>query len=173
MLRAFNTLEKVLQTRTFLVGERITFADISVAAVVQRAAGLTLDPPTRAKYPSLLRLVETVVNQPLLKDIYGPLELPDKQASFVPPPKETKKKEEKPQVEKAPKAEKPKKKEEEDDEEDDDLIPKEEPKPKNPLDFLPKSSFNLEDWKRAYSNMDTRGSGGSLEWFYEQCVKIR
>ena len=53
------------------------------------------------------------------------------------------------------------------DEEDDDDVPAE-PKVKNPLDDLPKSNFNLEDWKRAYSNMDTRGSGGSLEWFYEK-----
>ena len=55
----------------------------------------------------------------------------------------------------------------EEDEEEDDLI-KEEPKAKNPLDSLPKSTFNLEDWKRAYSNKETRGAGGSLEWFYQK-----
>jgi len=38
---------------------------------------------------------------------------------------------------------------------------------KNPLDDLPKSTFNLEDWKRAYSNKETRGAGGAIEWFYE------
>jgi len=54
-------------------------------------------------------------------------------------------------------------KEEEEEEEED--VPKEEPKAKNPLDSLPKSDFNLEDWKRAYSNLDTRGAGGSIEWF--------
>ena len=43
-----------------------------------------------------------------------------------------------------------------------------EPKVKNPLDDLPKSAFNLEEWKRQYSNLDTRGAGGSLEWFYEK-----
>jgi len=36
---------------------------------------------------------------------------------------------------------------------------------------LPKSSFNLEDWKRAYSNMETRGEGGSIQWFYEKFDK--
>jgi len=41
------------------------------------------------------------------------------------------------------------------------------PKVKNPLDDLPKSTFNLEDWKRAYSNKDTRGPGGAIEWLYE------
>ena len=58
----------------------------------------------------------------------------------------------------------------EDDDDDFDDKPVEEPKAKNPLDLLPKSTFNLEDWKRAYSNMDTRGAGGSLEWFYQQYV---
>lgn len=81
------------------------------------------------------------------------------------------KKEEKPKEAPKPKAaEKAKPKKEEAEEEDDD-IPKEEPKPKNPLDFLPKSSFNLEDWKRKYSNFDTRGTGGSLEWFYEKYIR--
>lgn len=76
------------------------------------------------------------------------------------------KKEEKPKPEKAPqpvKAVAPA----ENDEEDEPLVP-EEPKAKNPLDSLPKSNFNLEDWKRAYSNLDTRGPGGSLEWFYSK-----
>jgi elongation factor 1-gamma len=43
------------------------------------------------------------------------------------------------------------------------------PKIHNPLNDLPKS-FNLEVWKRAYSNLDTRGPGGALEWFYERYV---
>jgi elongation factor 1-gamma len=64
-------------------------------------------------------------------------------------------------------AEKAPKKKEAEDEEEEPLVPAE-PKVKNPLDDLPKSNFNLEDWKRAYSNMDTRGPGGALEWFYEK-----
>ncbi|KAG9126041.1 hypothetical protein FRC07_005128 [Ceratobasidium sp. 392] len=30
------------------------------------------------------------------------------------------------------------------------------------------SNFNLEDWKRAYSDMDPRGDAGSRKWFYEK-----
>ncbi|KAG6808838.1 hypothetical protein H0H93_016425, partial [Arthromyces matolae] len=82
---------------------------------------------------------------------------------FVPPPKE--KKEPKPAAAAAPKAEKPKKEKEVEEEEEPDVPP--EPKARNPLDDLPKSTFNLEDWKRQYSNNDTRGAGGSLEWFYK------
>jgi elongation factor 1-gamma len=45
------------------------------------------------------------------------------------------------------------------------LVPAE-PVAKNPLDDLPKSNFNLEQWKRQYSNLDTRGE--ALPWFYEK-----
>ncbi|KAI0702824.1 elongation factor 1-gamma [Cerioporus squamosus] len=162
-IRSFKTLESYLSTRTFLVGERITLADITIASVIQRALTTTLDAPLRAELPNVIRHFETIVNQPSLKPIFGETQYIEKALAFTPPPKE--KKEAKPAAAPAPKAEKPKKKEEEEEEEDDIL--KEEPKAKNPLDSLPKSSFNLEDWKRAYSNKDTRGPDGSLEWFYK------
>ncbi|KAI0920739.1 hypothetical protein AcW1_002400 [Taiwanofungus camphoratus] len=162
--RGLKTVEQHLATRTFLVTERITLADITLASIVQRFVAISIDAPMRAQLPNVVRHLETVVNQPRLKDIFGATEYCEKAAQYTPPPKE--KKEAKPTPAPAPKAEKkPKAKEE--DEEEDDLVPKEEPKAKNPLDLLPKSSFNLEDWKRAYSNKDTRGAGGSIEWFYQ------
>ncbi|KAI0791076.1 elongation factor 1-gamma [Abortiporus biennis] len=164
--RSLATLEKHLSTQTFLVTERITLADITLASAIQRAVTITIDPALRAQFPNVIRHLETIVNQPALKDIFGPLNYCEKAAQFVPPPKE--KKEPKPAPPAAPKAEKKPKKEEED--EEDDLVPKEEVK-KNPLDSLPKSTFNLEDWKRAYSNKDTRGPGGSLEWLYQNFDK--
>ncbi|CAL1698431.1 unnamed protein product [Somion occarium] len=169
--RSLNTLEKHLSTRTFLVNERITLADITVASVIQRAVSLVIDAPLRAKLPSIIRHLETVVNQSAIKPIFGEIQYAEKAIQFVPPPKE--KKEPKLAAAAAPKAEKKaeKKPKKEEDEEEDDLVPKEEPKAKNPLDFLPKSTFNLEDWKRAYSNKDTRGPGGALEWFYQNFDK--
>ncbi|KAJ3009260.1 hypothetical protein NUW54_g2841 [Trametes sanguinea] len=160
-IRSFKTLEAHLATRTFLVNERITLADIFMAAIIQRALLVTLDAPLRAQFPNIIRHFETIVNQPQLKDIFGKTEYIDKALAFTPPPKE--KKEAKPAAAPAPKAAKPAKEEEEEDD-----VPKEEPKAKNPLDSLPKSSFNLEDWKRAYSNKDTRGPDGALEWFYQK-----
>ena len=123
---------------------------------------MTIDASLRAQLPNVMRHFETIVNQPSMKEVWGEVTYIDKALQYVPPPKE--KKEPKPAAAPAPKAEKPKKEAEE--EEDD--IPRDEPKAKNPLDSLPKSKFNLEDWKRAYSNKDTRGAGGSLEWFYEK-----
>jgi len=164
--RAAATLDKHLATRTFFVGERITLADIVVAGYIQRVVSLIFDAPIRAKYPHLMRHMETVVNQPKLKENFGEIVYTDKPLQYVPPPKE--KKEPKPAAPPpAPKAEnKPKAKAEEDDDDDDEPLVPAEPKVKNPLDDLPKSTFNLEDWKRAYSNKETRGPGGALEWFY-------
>lgn len=164
-IRSLKTLEAHLATRTFLVTERITLADITLASVIQRAVQVNLDASTRPQFPNLIRHFETVVNHPQLKDIFGQTAYIEKALAFTPPPKE--KKEAKPAAAPAPKAPKPAKEEEDD---EDDGIPRDEPKAKNPLDSLPKSSFNLEDWKRAYSNKETRGADGALEWFYKKYV---
>jgi elongation factor 1-gamma len=167
-IRALNTLEGHLLTRTFVVGERITLADINIAAAVVTAVSLTIDAETRSKLVNTIRHLETIVNQPKLKDIFGEIQYVEKAVQYVPPKKETKPA----PAPAAPKEKKEKakaKKEEDEDEDDGNLVP-EEPKAQNPLDLLPKSTFNLDDWKRAYSNKDTRGPDGALEWFYAKYV---
>lgn len=166
LTRSLKTLESHISTRTFFVGERITLADLYIAAVIQNAVASTFDADLRAQMPNLVRHLETIVNQPKLAGIYGEITYVQKAIQFTPPPKEKKEKEAQPAP--APKAEK-KPKAKEVDEEEDDLVPAE-PKVKNPLDDLPKSTFNLEDWKRAYSNKETRGAGGALEWLYEKYI---
>ncbi|KAG1725780.1 uncharacterized protein EDB91DRAFT_1229302 [Suillus paluster] len=162
-MRSLLTLETHLSTRTFLVGDRITLADITVASILQLTVSITADAAVRAKLINTVRFLETIVHQPKLEAIFGPTEYIEKALQYVPP-----KKEKAPAPPAAPKEKKEKekpKKVEDDDDDDDNLVP-EEPKAKNPLELLPKSTFNLEDWKRAYSNKDTRGPDGSLEWFY-------
>lgn len=165
--RALATLDKELSTRTFLVGERITLADIWTAQSIQLGCTFLLDTALRAQYPNVIRHMETVMNQPKIVDVMGATPALDKPLAFTPPAKEKKEKEPKPA---APKAEKKPKAKEADDDDDEPAVPAE-PKVKNPLDDLPKSSFNLEDWKRAYSNKDTRGADGALEWFYQNFDK--
>lgn len=165
-MRALNTLEAHLSARTFVVGERITLADIHIAAALFRAVKITVDAEARSKLVNTIRHLETIVNQPKLKDVFGQVEYVDKALQYVPPKKEPKPA----PAPAAPKEKKEKPKKEDDDEEDDGNLVPEEPKAKNPLDLLPKSSFNLEDWKRAYSNKDTRGPDGALEWFYAKYV---
>jgi elongation factor 1-gamma len=165
---ALTIVEKHLATRTYLVTERITLADISLAAEIQSAFSTTVDASLRARLPHVLRHYETIVNQPNLTSVFGSTAYAEKALQYTPPPKE--KKEKAPAAPAQPKAEKKPKKEEVDDDDDDDKPYEEAPKEKNPLDLLPKSTFNLEDWKRAYSNKETRGAGGSLEWFYQKFV---
>ena len=165
-IKTLKVLEEHLQTRTYFVGERITVADITLASTIQRAFERTLDATVRAQFPNVIRFLETITHHPKMYEAFGDTYYVDKAIAYTPPPKE-KKEPAKPPPAPAPKAEKKPKKEVDDDDEDDNLVP-EEPKQKNPLDSLPKSNFNLEDWKRAYSNMDTRGAGGAIEWFYER-----
>ena len=107
----------------------------------------------------------SIIKSPKLASIFGD-EFVEKAAAYTPPKKEeaAKPKAEAPKA-KEPKATKPKAAKEDDDDDDEPLVP-EEPKVKNPLDDLPKSPFNLEEWKRQYSNLDTRKE--ALPWFYEK-----
>jgi len=162
--RALKTVDAHLRDNTFLVGERITLADIWTATLIQKAVSMTVDAAARPTLPNLMRHLETVSNQSNLKEIFGATEYAEKAIAFIPPKKE--KKEEKPKAPKAPKAEKKPKAKEVEEEEDEPLVAPA-PKEANPLDSLPKSTLNLEDWKRAYSNKETRGPGGALEWFYQ------
>lgn len=175
LTRSITTLNTHLATRTFLVHERISLADINIASMIKNAVAIIIDAELRAKVPNVIRHMETVVNQPKLKDVFGEIEYCEKAKQFTPPAKEKKEKEPKPAAPKAEKKPKPKAAEEDDDD-DEPLVP-EEPKAKNPLDSLPKSTMVLDDWKRAYSNKDTRGPGGAIEWFYQKyvsttCVRI-
>ncbi|TFK96887.1 elongation factor 1-gamma [Pterulicium gracile] len=160
--KGLQLLEDHLATRTFFVGERITLADLSVAAYVGRAGTFLLGAEERSKFPNVFRHLDTIANQSSTKDIFLPLNLVDKPLQFTPPAKE--KKDAKPAA--APKAEKKPKAKAADDDDDEPLVPAE-AKAKNPLDELPPSSMTFDAWKRAYSNMETRGAGGAIEWFYQ------
>ncbi|KAG8795229.1 hypothetical protein FRC12_016870 [Ceratobasidium sp. 428] len=150
---------------TFLLPtNRLSLADITFAAVLRGPLEYVLGPKERAQYPAVVRLYETVVNHPTIAPIFGETKYAETPLQYVAPKKE--KAPAPPPA--APKAPKEKKPVEKDDDDDDEPSAPAEPKAKNPLDDLPKSNFNLEDWKRAYSNMDTRGDAGSLKWFYEK-----
>ncbi|KAI9864547.1 MAG: hypothetical protein M1813_003036 [Trichoglossum hirsutum] len=162
-LKAISVLEKHLLVHTFLVGERITLADIFSAGCLYRGFQNVFDKEWRKTYPNVTRWYETVHNQPIYTAIAGALEFIDEAVKYTPP-----KKEPAPKKESAPKAAtpkagpKPKAKEVEDDEEEED---KPAPKPKHPLEALPRASLVLDDWKRKYSNEDIREA--ALPWFWK------
>ncbi|KAG8931974.1 hypothetical protein FRC01_000498 [Tulasnella sp. 417] len=85
--RSLKYLESHLATRTYLVSERITLADISVASVLKSQCSWLLGKEERAAHPNTVRLLETVANQPAIKPIWGDLVYVDKAPQYVPPAK--------------------------------------------------------------------------------------
>jgi len=181
--KALSTLNSHLHHSTFLAGERITLADIIVSLHLLPLYKMVLDAESRAPHSNTNRWFLTCINQPEFKEVIGELVLCEKMAIAVPKetatpahpkaekkekqPKEPKqpkvKPEAKPKEEKKKEGKKETKKEEE--EEEEDLAEEEKPKAKNPLDFLPPSKLNLDEWKRTYSNNDTRTV--AVPWFWE------
>jgi elongation factor 1-gamma len=69
-----------LLTRTYLVGERISLADIVVGASLSNLYKSVLDPNFRKPFPNLNRWFVTVVNQPNFVKVLGEVQLATVQA---------------------------------------------------------------------------------------------
>ncbi len=151
--KVLSVVEEHLLHNTYLVGERITLADLFAASIASRGFQFFFDKEWRSKHPNVSRWYETVYNQPIYTDVATPFELLEKAALTNVPPK----KEEKPKKQEKPKQEKPAAAAEEEE-------PASAPKAKHPLEALPRSSFALDDWKRFYSNND---EDVSMKWFWE------
>merc|ERR1712036_90303 len=79
---ALKTLNDHLLTRTFLVGERVTLADIAVACTLLNLYKQVLDPSFRKPFMNVTRWFTTVINQPNAKDVIGSFALCSKMAEF-------------------------------------------------------------------------------------------
>jgi elongation factor 1-gamma len=159
-------LDKVLLDRTYIVGERITLADVSLVTALTFAFSGHIHAELRKQTPNVVRYFETIVNHPKLAPIFdnGKPTLAEAAPTYQAPQKEQKEQKPKEAKPAQPKAEKKPKAKEVEEDDDIDFAPVEK-KEKNPLDDLPKSAFNLEEWKRQYSNLDTPDA---LKWFYEK-----
>ncbi|KAH8149947.1 uncharacterized protein LAJ45_06100 [Morchella importuna] len=155
-LKVIGVLEQHLLSQTFLVGERLTLADLFATSILARGFQYVFDKEFRAEHPNLTRWYTLIHSQSIYTEAAGELSFIDEAIQYTPPKKEPKK--EQPKKEAAPKAEKPAPEEEE--EED-----KPAPKPKHPLEALGKPTLALDDWKKKYSNEDTRSA--ALPWFWE------
>merc|ERR1712038_66737 len=137
---ALTCLNDHLLTRTFLVGERISLADIATACTLLNLYKHVLEPNFRKPFGNVNRWFTTVINQPNVKAVIGDFALCTKMAEFdekkYPEPKE----------------------------EDDELGLALPAKKKDPLDELPKGSFDMEEWKRFFSNNDEEEA---VKWFWE------
>ena len=70
---ALKTLNDHLLTRTFLVGERLSLADIAVACTMISLYTQVLDAEFRKPFVNVTRWFNTVVNQPNVKAVIGPM----------------------------------------------------------------------------------------------------
>lgn len=136
---SLKVMEDHLTINTYLVGERLTLADLFCVSMVARGFQYFFDKEWRTAHPSVTRWYETVFNQPIYTDVAGKLEFIEKAMPNVPPKKEEKPKQEQKKAEPKPKAAA---KAVDDDEEED----KPAPKPKHPLEALGKAEFVLDDW---------------------------
>ena len=122
-----------------------------------------LESKARTSLRGVTRWFNMIVNQKEISGVLGKVELCVKEASFVPAAGGKKEDKEKKKVamQKKPKekkAEKPK-------QEALDEAPAPKPQKIDPLDSLPKGTFDLEDWKRFYSNNE---EDKSCEYFWSK-----
>ncbi|KAI3403348.1 TEF4 [Candida oxycetoniae] len=167
-LAKLNTIGGILETRlhdyTFLVGERITFADLFAVAAISVALKTTLGAPFLAKFPNINRWFKTVSQSPFWNGRFEGFEAVKEPLTFTPPKKEKKKETNAAAAaDAAPKAPKAKAADAAD-EAGDEPAPSA-PKPKHPLEALGKPKNPLDEWKRVYSNEETREV--AIPWFWK------
>jgi len=131
-----------LESRTYMVGERVTIADIALASALVECFRRVFDPAARAKFAHVTRWFRTLTNQTYWKAVQGDIKLCEKEEQPVHQGKAKKnkggkqqqKKQQPKKQEKTAQAAAPKKVE------------------KNPLDLLPRSQMILDNVKRIFSN---------------------
>ncbi|KAK6641979.1 hypothetical protein RUM44_013702 [Polyplax serrata] len=162
---ALNALNTHLLQNTYLVGERITLADICVACTLLHLYQNVLDPNFRKPFTNVNRWFMTIINQPEVKSVIGQVNLCEKPTEADP-----KKYAELQGSAKGKQGGKGKEgkeastpvKEEMDETE---MAIAAEPKSKDPFEEIPKGNFNMDDFKRFYSNEDV---DKSIPYFWEK-----
>jgi elongation factor 1-gamma len=85
---ALKYLENSLISKTYLVGKRITLADINMVINLSLGFGVNIDAEMRKSYPNVTRYFTTVANQPQFVEVAGAPVLIDVAKQYTPPKKE-------------------------------------------------------------------------------------
>merc|ERR1712212_893337 len=80
--KALSALNSHLLTHTYLVGERITLADITVTCTLMHLYQYVLEPAFRKPFQNVNRWFTTMINQPQVKSVIGEFKLCEKMAQF-------------------------------------------------------------------------------------------
>merc|ERR1712107_613614 len=165
-----KALNDHLLAQTFLVGERISLADIAVCCTLLSLYKQVMDPSFRGAYQNVNRWFTTVVNQPNAKAVLGEVVLCSKEAQFDAKKfaefsgKGDKKKEEKPKKEQQPKKEPEKKREACREGGGGGRWYAQGAQSQGSPRSTSQGYLDLEEWKRFYSNND---EDDSIKWFWE------
>jgi glutathione S-transferase len=87
-LKAVHALEEHLLTHTYLVGERLTLADIFAASIVARGFQYFFDKKWRSENPNVTRWYETIYNTPSYSAVAPKFEFIEEAIKNVAPKKE-------------------------------------------------------------------------------------
>ncbi|XP_049802310.1 alanine--tRNA ligase, cytoplasmic isoform X2 [Schistocerca nitens] len=79
--KIFEYLNKIFLKKTFLVGERLTLADISVFCAILSLYRHVLEPANQKKFVNVTRWFKTILHQPVVTDVIGPFEFCEKIAN--------------------------------------------------------------------------------------------
>jgi len=149
-----ETLNSTLLTKTYLVGDQITLADITVASALIYPMKLVCDKAYLKPFGNVVRWFNTCVNQPEFKKVVGEVVLCKKEvtAPGQEPAKAAKKesggKKKKDKKEAAPAPAPAKKKEH----------------PYKIMDKESPSKFSMDAWKKTYSNAPTYDAAMEAFW---------
>src|SRR5271170_6127233 len=88
--KALKPLEQHFLVHTFLVGERITLADLFAASLIARGFEYVLDKAWRDENPNTTRWYETITNQPIWKAVVPEPAMITECIKYTPPKKEAK-----------------------------------------------------------------------------------
>ncbi|VDO09167.1 unnamed protein product [Brugia timori] len=183
LLTQLKCLDKLLLTKTFLIDERMSLADISVAMDLLPAYQYVLDEAIRTSLINVNRWFRTIINQKSVKDILGEVQFAVKASKFDSTKfkelsaklskertahkdeknKELRGKQNKGQQEEDKKTKRAKNEDDEPDAADEVLA--QEPKSIDPFSAMPKGTFVMDSFKRVYSNEDTATK--ALPYFWE------
>eukprot|EP00768_Dysnectes_brevis_P007183 gnl/Dysnectes_brevis/596_a658_6839.p1 GENE.gnl/Dysnectes_brevis/596_a658_6839~~gnl/Dysnectes_brevis/596_a658_6839.p1 ORF type:complete len:403 (+),score=187.52 gnl/Dysnectes_brevis/596_a658_6839:43-1251(+) len=131
LMKMLTKVNEILISSTFLVGHRVTIADVLLTCALSPAMAMLLGPKQREALPNLVRWFMTVRHNAAVKEVLGEIELCVTPLPDHPPKKAKAKKEPKKKEAQAPKKAKAKK----------------EAKPKRPV-----FAFAMYDWKKEYAN---------------------
>ena len=147
LLNNLKIVDKHLEGKKFLVGDKMTLADVVLVNKIRLIFMMIYPDGLRThQLKNLNDYFASIMETPEAKKAYGRTLLCKQPVRAYIKPKEEKKKEEK-------------KKEEKKEEE-----PKPKPKPKNPLDELPPSKLELETFKRAFLNNKDKEDAMNKFW---------